>query len=123
MSHPNPLKGEAEATLEDGRTLRLVFNANAWIAAEEVLGKTTPEILAEIASEKASLKTQRAIVWAGLRKHHPEIEIEEAGDLLVELAEAMSRGLTGGLPQAEEGASDDGEGPPRRKRGGAGTGR
>ena len=121
MSHPNPLKGEAEAKLEDGRTIRLVFNANAWIAAEELLGKSTPEVLAELATERASLKTQRAIVWAGLRKHHAEIELEEAGDLLVELAEAMGKGLTGGLPQAEEGASEDGEDPPRRPRRGAGT--
>lgn len=113
----NAMKGEATATLEDGRTIRLAFNTGAWIAAEEVLGKTTPEIIKELQSGNASLRTQRALFYGGLRKHHPEIEIEEAGDILMEAAEAMAAGLNGGMPQGEEGQVDGEAAPDPPKRG------
>lgn len=117
----NPMKGESEVALEDGRKLKMVFNANAWIETEEVLGRPTPEIIDELQSGRASLKTQRAVIYGGLQKHHPEITLEEAGDILVEAAQAMAAGLAGGMPQAEEGAAADANaGPPKRKRG-AGT--
>lgn len=102
MADPNPMKGETEVELADGRKLKLVFNANAWIAAEDELGKSTPEIIAELQSGKASLKTQRAVMYGGLRKYHPEVGLEEAGDILLEAAGEMAKALSGGLPQGEE---------------------
>lgn len=122
MSHPNAMKGEAEARLADGRTLKLAFNVNAWVAIEEQLGMPMPEILEKIASNKASLAIQRAIMWGGLRKHHPELSLEDAGDVMVEAAEAMRSGLEGGAARDEEGAGETPEDPPsRRPRRGAGT--
>jgi hypothetical protein len=118
---PNPHKGEGEVKLADGRTLKLAFNANAWIEAEDALGgKPMPDIVAELQSGRASMKTQRALMWAGLRKHHPEISLEDAGELLIEAAEEMSKALAGGSPQAQEGGQADGEAGPRKR--GAGTG-
>lgn len=120
MSHPNAMKGEAEAKLADGRTIKLAFNVNAWVAIEEQLDLTMPEILEKIASNKASLAIQRAIMWGGLRKHHAEMSLEDAGDVMVEAAEAMRAGLEGGAARAEEGAGETSEDPPKRRRG-AGT--
>lgn len=118
---PNPHKGESEIELSDGRKLTLAFNANAWIEAEEQLGKPTPDIVDELQSGRASLKTQRALMWAGLRKHHPEIDIAEAGEILLEAAQQMAKAINGGMPQ-EEAASGDGEAGPRKRSRGRGTG-
>lgn len=113
----NAMKGEAEVKLADGRILRLAFDANAWVEVEDLLGKPTPEIIDELQSGKAYMRTQRALMWGGLRKHHPEIEIKEAGELLTEAAEQMSKALQGGMPQDGEGGQAEGESdPPRPKR-------
>lgn len=123
----NPLKGEAEVKLDDGRTLKLVSNTSAWIAAEVALDrmKSTPEIIEELQSGRASLETQRALMFGMLRKHHPEIDLEEAGELLIEAAQGMQDALAAGMPQE---GGDDGEvgegaaGNPRERRSrGAGT--
>lgn len=121
----NPLKGEAEVKLDDGRTLKLVSNTSAWIAAERALReggapKSTPEIIEELASGKASLETQRALIFGMLRKHHPEIDLEEAGELMVEAAQGMQQAMTDGLPKAEE-AGAESTPDPTPPRSGAGT--
>lgn len=118
---PNPMKGEAEVKLADGRTLRMAFDANAWCAIEEQLDKGTPEILEELQSGRARMKTQRAMMWGGLRKHHPEISVEEAGEILIEAAQQLSDAIEGGLPQAGEGAPAEGDvDPPQAPNDGAG---
>jgi hypothetical protein len=97
----NPINGEAEVKLADGRTLKLAFDANAWVEVEEASGLEMPEIIEKLTTGKVSMKLQRTIMWAGFRKYHPEIAIEEAGALLFEAADAMQRALGGGMPQGE----------------------
>lgn len=114
MSRPNPMKGESEVTLSDGRTLKFAFDANAWIDIEEMsreeLGArlTMKQILDRLSPKEGEdepepdLKFQRLIIWAGLRKHQPEITIREAGAMLVEAAQAMADAVNGGMPQGED---------------------
>lgn len=114
MSRPNPMKGESEVTLDDGRTLKFAFDANAWIDIEEMsreeLGEqlTMRQILERLSPKQdeeepePDLKFQRLIIWAGLRKHQPNITIREAGAVLVEAAQAMADALTGSMPQGED---------------------
>jgi hypothetical protein len=97
----NPINGVAEVVLGDGRTLKLAFDANAWVEVEEASGLEVPEIIDKLTTGKVSMKLQRTIMWAGFRKYHPEIGIEEAGALLFEAADAMQRALGGGMPQGE----------------------
>lgn len=119
----NPLKGESSVTLEDGRTLTLAFDVNAWIDIEGELGLETPEIIKALQNKEnpPGLKFQRIIIWGGLRKYHPEMTLRDAGEVMAEAAEAMAKGLQGGLPQAEEAIEEDEEAeaeavadPPRR---------
>ncbi len=124
----NPIKGEVDAKLADGRTIKLLFDANAWIEAEELLGKPVQDILDEISSGRASLKTQRAIIFGALREHHPEMTERDAGKVLIEAAEAMAKGIEGAMPPAEAGAGagdgeagDDATAHPRKRRAGTGT--
>lgn len=119
----NPLKGEAEVKLDDGRVLKLVSNTAAWIAAEVALERrvSTPEIIEELQSGKASLETQRALMYGMLRKHHPEIDLDESGELLIEAAAGMQAALGDGLPKGEEGSEDAPADPPKRRTRGTGT--
>jgi hypothetical protein len=104
----NALKGETDVVLEDGRTLRLSFSANTWIALEELSGKDMPEIVELLKSGKASMGLQRQMMFCGLQKHQPDIKVEEAGEILFEAASAMHKALTAGLPQGE-GESETGD--------------
>lgn len=126
----NPLKGEATVDLEDGRKLVLAFDVNAWIDIEEEVGMKTPEIIKALQDKDnpPGLAFQRAIIWGGLRKHHPEMSIRDAGEIMVEAAEAMAKALNGGMPQEEpqiEDEEDEEDGavaaPNPRKKVGAGT--
>lgn len=130
----NPAKGEADIKLADGRQIKLVFDANAWCEIEDALGRTTQDIVADLKPRmaddgktvleppKAGLKVQRAIIWGGLRRYHPEFTIEQAGDILVEAAEGMAKAIGGGMPQAEgEEAGEDAEPHPPKPSRGTGT--
>lgn len=104
----NSMKGEADVELDDGRTLRLCFNANTWFGLEELSGKDMPEIIELLQGGKASMRLQRQMMFCGLQKYQPEITIEEAGEVLFEAATAMAAALAGGLPQgAPDGARGD----------------
>lgn len=107
----NPFKAEAVVELGDGRKLTFVYDVNAWIDIGEELGKLNggddvplPEILKAMSDKDnpPSLKFQRILVWGGLRKHHPEMSIRDAGEIMVEAAPAMERAMAGGMPEAEE---------------------
>jgi hypothetical protein len=77
----NPHRGEA--TLRDGETeYRLRFHWNAAAEYEEVTGQTLSEALANVARRRVSAKAVRAMLWAGLREHHPEVTLAQAGQII-----------------------------------------
>lgn len=123
------MKGEADVSLKDGRKLKLCFDANAWVDVEDALGMKFPEILEALGDKEnpPSLKMQRAVIWGGLQKHHPEMTVRDAGEILVEAAEAMAKAVGGGLPQPEPEIEEDDEeaepvaAPNPRRKAGAGT--
>lgn len=116
------LKGEI--ALRDGEeTLRLVFNTDAFIAAEALLeGRSTNEIIGDLEAgmNHAAL---RAMIYGGMRKFHP-CPPAEASDVIdrVGYAEASSivmQGLLAAFGRAEDG---DNPNPPAKGRtGSAGT--
>jgi hypothetical protein len=116
---PDATKAEQTVVLDDGRKLQFVYDVNSWIDISDELGMEVPDIIAKL-TDKAnppSLKVQRVIIWGGLRKHHSEMSIRDAGEVMVEAAVAMEKALGGSLPQAEEGTSADDEADPPRRRG------
>lgn len=127
----NPMKAEAVVDLEDGRQLTFVYDVNAWIDIGEEIGRMMgreadvelPEILKAMNDEDnpPGLKFQRVLVWGGLRKHHPEMSVHDAGAIMIEAAPAMQRAITAGMPQGGEGEPADGEPGPRQRKAGRGT--
>jgi hypothetical protein len=110
-----PLRGEATAQLGD-RTLTLVLDNNAWGEIEEVLDLSYIDLLAklaasEIAGRAPKNRVMRAVLWGATRAHHPELTLDQCGDLLMlhpdlhgPLSEAMVRSTRSAEPVAEDDA-------------------
>ena len=77
----NALRGEASFEA-DGRTYRLLYIWNAAAEFEEVAGRPLSDALLDVAREKLSAKSLRAMLWAGLREHHGDVTLQEAGRLI-----------------------------------------
>lgn len=84
---------------------KLAFDFNALCLAEnEVgpLGKAMENMSA------GSLTAVRALFWAGLQKHHPELSLTDAGDIAQEfgfdaVGEAVGKGIESAFSKAPKG--------------------
>lgn len=72
--------------INDQKELALLFDINALCDLEEATGKNFQAIVNEMRAGPAefSMKTMRAITWAGLQAHHPEIDLAGAGRIITE---------------------------------------
>lgn len=91
------MKGEAKL---GGYTL--AFDFNALCDAEAVVGPIGAA-MTEIA--KGSFSTIRALVWAGLKKHHDKT-LEQSGEIIAEVgfteaAEAVGLAMQTAFPEAK----------------------
>lgn len=78
----NKERGEVSVEI-DGKAYKLVYSTNALCELEDVLNRNVNSITAEVQDQsKVRLKTLRAMFWAGLTEHHPEVDIKTAGDLM-----------------------------------------
>jgi hypothetical protein len=130
----NPHRGET--TLEiDGVVYRFCFTIDALCALEDGLDLSIVEISDQMRRGVPRLRVIRGLVWAGLMTHHPEVDEQQAGDLIMQatvgaLLPAIARALN--LAFGSDEAEVDGEGgdapadPPKARRRGkaglAGTG-
>lgn len=73
----NANKSEVELTIGE-TTYTLKFGRNAMASVESLFGgRPFPEIMAD-----ESFSVVRAMLWAALQRHHPEIDLLAAGDLM-----------------------------------------
>lgn len=91
----NPLKGEVEIKI-DGKPFVLCFTSNALVALQQVMGKGVEEI----APHLGNVENRRGLLWAGLQKHHGDVDLLTAGDMLddaddglLALLETLARAL------------------------------
>lgn len=89
----NRIYGEARLPLDDGRELTLRFDFGALVEAEEAADLGTEEMMKELAKGGARLKTARAMLYGALRYHHPDMSLEDAGDLLLSEGETVSAAM------------------------------
>ena len=73
----NPHRGEV-SLLAGGKTYTLAYTINAVCELEAMLGRSLPEIVADM----SHMNVLRAVLWAGLRRHHKNLTVEDAGDLM-----------------------------------------
>lgn len=95
-------RGEGEATFDFGGktwTLRLDFNAMADF--EEQTGKGFLLTLEAMGTGAASANDIRALFWAMLQDHHPELTIREAGRMVTAGMSALNQAAISAMPSAE----------------------
>lgn len=100
----NANRGEVDFSV-NGKTYTLRYTTNALCELEDALDCGLPEIVERVRDPKSvRLSTVRALVWAGLREHHPTITLHEAGTLVGEygmmetlhkVGDAFQRAFTG----------------------------
>jgi hypothetical protein len=125
----NIQKGETTLTL-GGVSYTLTLNLAAMIAAESALSTPTRHVAwGEIQQlvETGHYTHIRALFWAMLRKHHPQISLEAAGELIEEFGGEVSGAMfatqTAAAPDQADAKAVESAGPrPRKARAVNGTG-
>lgn len=113
----NPHRGD---TAVEGTPYTLCFSSNSVCEMEEHFGAPISEVGAML-DGSAKLSHIRAVLWFGLRRHHPELSEEDAGDVLDEIGHRAADELIGtafqrAFPKAKKGAAS-GSGRPRKAKG------
>lgn len=83
----NPHKGDY-AFEAAGAQFTLCYSANAICELEDALDTSIVALSQDLAQaavhpEKARMSVIRTVFWAGLREHHPDVDVKAAGDLLM----------------------------------------
>lgn len=106
----NPHRGQV-ALNAGGRDYNVSYSINALCELEDVLGQPVAKIAASMNDpENVRMSAVRALVWAGLQDHHPEVTLREAGQIASEASipvcmEAIGKAFQAAFPEQEEGAS------------------
>ena len=113
---PNVLRGEAAFEV-DGKTYRVRHSWNSAAEYEEAAGKPLSDALLDIAREKLSARSLRAMLWAGLQEHHADVSLKEAGRLIDRMGRAeaqrvMAVALRYFFPELEAADEERGSDPP-----------
>lgn len=102
---PNPMKGETPLKLSDGREFTLVSGFRAFVIAEKSYGAPIEKIQAD--AQAGFLGAGGVIFHAMLAVKHPEITIDEAGEILfaeqAAVMEAIGRAVENGAPTRKSG--------------------
>lgn len=118
----NSKKGEVSfAVAGDRWTLRYTIDALCRLESE--LDRTFASITAELQDIAAArLSTVRAVFWAGLVEHHPDLTVKQAGELMLAMGGTgaalteIGKALAAAFPEAADGENprmpdQDGTGP------------
>ena len=77
----NPLRGETSFEVE-GKIYRLRFSWNAAAEFEAPAGRSFYDAMDDMAAQRLSIRTLRAMLWAALQENHRGLSLEETGRLM-----------------------------------------
>lgn len=101
----NPLRGEATLDLGDDGKFLLVLDHEALIAAEGVFGR--PIELLMLAFRDGMAGAHRAMLWGALRRHHSDVTVERATELVlanrVKVIDVLTAAVIASMPEKAEG--------------------
>lgn len=116
----NPVKGES-SFVADGKTYTLRFTFESLVQVEQHFGKRIVRVFGDLMSSEdgPALADLRFVVWQGLRHHHPEMTVEQAGDVIFSAMQertilaVLERAVLAAFPSiSEEGAKPGPQTPP-----------
>ena len=107
----NPLRGEATFEV-DGKQYRVRFSWNAAAVYEETAGRPLSDALLDVARERFSAKSLRAMLWAGLQDEHEDVTLKDAGRLIDKMGRREAQRVMGValryfFPELEKDATAD----------------
>jgi hypothetical protein len=128
----NPHRGEVSFDA-DGKSYTLHFSTNAICELEDKLDRSFVSISNDLAKavsapDKIRMTTLRAIFWAGLQDHHPEIDLKAAGKLILStggmlgVMNLITEGFARAFPDPETKGARPQSTPPQIVANGDGTG-
>ena len=105
------IRGEATATLADGRTLTLAMGFRALALASADTGIPASEIFTVLQKDDGrQMKALLALIEGSLKKYHRDIGPDEVDDLMLTdsevLSEAMSKAMNGAFSDSDENADE-----------------
>lgn len=114
----NPVKGEILLVVgsdeqDNKREYKLVIDFEARVLAEEACNRPFAEIGARAA--RGFHADVRAIFWSALQRHHSEITLQQAGEMLEEDGDVILAAMTA-AGEAAAAPDKGGNGPNRRER-------
>lgn len=92
----NPEKGETDLKL-DGKTFIICLTAHEIVKIEQLYDVGITEISTWFQSQNMRLWRMQALLWAALQRHHSEVTIDQALDMI-----ATSENLKAVLPKLIE---------------------
>lgn len=100
---PNPIRGEADFPAGEV-TYRLCVDINALCSIEAALGRRSGEFISAISA--GDITVLRGVLWGALQRHHDEIDLADAGDLISEVGLDLTRtkvieAIAAAFPSAE----------------------
>lgn len=98
----NPHRGQVPLVAGD-TTYTLCLSTNALCELEDITGETVTQVTEKLNGAGASMKLIRALVWAGLQDHHPDVDVKAAGKIIsqagmVACMEAIGKAFELALP-------------------------
>lgn len=116
-----PIRGEAEARLGDGRTLKFKVNFATLARASAQAAMPAGELMKAVATaqDPRQMLALLAVTQQGLRLHHPDIDEDALGDLMLSDGEAIGQAVMAAFEGAFGGPEQDAEerdqpNPPKR---------
>jgi hypothetical protein len=105
------IRGEATATLSDGRTLTLAMGFRALALASASTGIPANEIFAAMQKDDGrQMLALLALIEGALKKHHKDIGQDEVDDLMLTDSDALSTALGEAMNGAFSDAGESTEG-------------
>jgi hypothetical protein len=110
------IRGEATATLSDGRTLTLAMGFRALALASAASGIPASELFAVMQKDDGrQMLALLALIHGALNKYHRDIGTDEVDDLMLTDSEVLSTALgdamNGAFSPADDSKADEGNAP------------
>ena len=112
----NRFLGEIAIAAGEGKSYSLRLDFNAMCEFEEATGRNALEALSAMESGKGAMLEMRALMWAALRRHHPDVTLAEAGDLLSNNVDALVDLIEAATPAANTSGGPGNAGAARAKK-------
>lgn len=112
----NRFKGEV-AVQHEGREYVLVLDFNTLADFEDKTGRDPLSWLDGVGKGSVKLSDMRAMVWAAMTQQEPDATIRDAGALLSEYPDVLTRLVQAAAPEAQGAQEGNAPRPQRRAKG------